>query len=40
MGGTRTVRKILEGKPEGRKKKGKPSLKWTDDAGTDQRNMQ
>jgi hypothetical protein len=31
MDGERTVKKLLEGKPAGGKKKGRPRLRWLDD---------
>jgi len=39
MDGTRKVRKLLYCRP-GRRKKGRPSLQWTDDNGSDLRNIQ
>jgi len=40
MDGTRKVRKLLYGRPGRRRKKGRPSLQWTDDVGSDLRNIQ
>jgi hypothetical protein len=40
MEDTRTVMKLLYGRPGGRRKKGRPSLKWIDDVGLDLRNIQ
>jgi len=40
MDGTRIVRKLLYATAGGRRKKGRPSLKWTDDVGLDLRNRQ
>jgi hypothetical protein len=35
----RSVKKQLEGKPGGRRNKGRPRLRWTDDVELDLRNM-
>jgi hypothetical protein len=35
----RTVKKLLYGRPGGRRKKRRPSLKWTDDIGSDLINI-
>jgi hypothetical protein len=34
-----TVKKLLEGKPGGRRKEGRPRLQWMDDVESDLRNM-
>jgi hypothetical protein len=39
MDGARTVKKFLEGKPGGGRKKGRPRLRWIDDVESDLRNM-
>jgi hypothetical protein len=39
MDGKRKVKKLLEGKPGGGKKKGRLRLKWMDDVEVDVRNM-
>ena len=35
----RTVKKIFESKPEGRRRKGRPRLRWLNDVGKDLREM-
>jgi len=40
MDDARIVRKLLYSRPGGRRKKGRPSLKWTDDIGSDLMNIQ
>jgi hypothetical protein len=39
MDGARRVKKLLEGKPGGGRKKGRPRLRWINDAKSDLRNM-
>jgi hypothetical protein len=39
MDGARVVKKSLEGKPGGGRKKGRPRLRWIDDVESDLRNM-
>jgi hypothetical protein len=38
MDGARIVKKFLEGKPGGGRKKGRPRLRWIDDVESDLRN--
>jgi hypothetical protein len=39
MDGARIVKKLLEHKPGGGRKKGRPRLRWIDDVESDLRNM-
>jgi hypothetical protein len=39
MDGARIVKKLLEGKPGGGRKKGRPTLRWIDDVESDLRNI-
>jgi hypothetical protein len=39
MNGGRIVKKLLEGKPGGERKKGRPRLRWIDYVESDLRNM-
>jgi len=39
MDGAGTVRKLVEGKPRGRRKKGRSRLRWMDDVKLDLKNM-
>jgi hypothetical protein len=39
MDGTRTVRKLVEGKPGGRRKKGRSRSRWMDDVKLELKNM-
>jgi hypothetical protein len=39
MNGARIVKKLLEGKPGGGRKNGRPRLRRTDDVESDLRNM-
>jgi hypothetical protein len=39
MDGARIIKKLLEGKPGGERKKGRPRLRWINDVESDVRNM-
>jgi hypothetical protein len=39
MNETRVARKILDDKPGGKRRRGRPRLRWTDDVEADLRNM-
>ena len=39
MGGEKTVRKLLEGKPEVERTKGRTRIRWMDDVEQDLTNM-